>query len=188
MTPTRRTVIGTVGSGLGLALAGCAGGTEETPEGPTETPAPSEPTPTDAETPTPTSGEPTPAATDTAAPTTGGTATPTATGTPEGRGAQAAYPDYDWAQLEGVDPVAAETITMGGFAFDPLVAAVEPGEIAVVNEDGAGHTITIPALGIDERVAGGSETTVAVDRTGTFDYLCRLHPPIMVGRLVVSES
>jgi plastocyanin len=185
MTPTRRTVLGTVGSGLALALAGCGGGTEETPADPTDTPTASGPTdtPTASGPSTPESGTPTATGT--------GMETPmgTATGTPNRQSAREIYPDYNWAQLEGVEPVATGTITMSGFAFDPLVAAVEPGtELAVVNGDGGGHTITIPALGIDERVTGGGETTITADRAGTFDYLCRLHPPNMVGRLVVSES
>ena len=183
MSPTRRTVLGTAGTGLALALAGCAGdGGDETPDGATDTPSD---TPTETATPADTA-TPTETATATPTETHAGTATPTATA--EGEGAQAVYPDYEWSQLEGVDPEPAETITMDGFAFDPLVAAVEPGEVEVVNDDGAGHTITVPALDIDERLAGGERATVTVDRTGTFDYVCRFHPPGMLGRLVVSEG
>lgn len=183
MTPTRRTVLGTVGTGLALALAGCGGdGSGETPDGSTDSP---DDTPTDTTGP---GGTATPAGTATASPTETRAETATPTGTAQAQSAQAAYPDYDWGQLEGTDPQPVETITMAGFAFDPLVAAVEPGELEVVNEDGAGHTVTVPALEIDERLGGGERRTISVDSTGTFDYVCRFHPPGMVGRLVVSEG
>jgi hypothetical protein len=79
---------------------------------------------------------------------------------------------------------------MRAFEFHPLIAAVEPGtEVTVTNEDGNAHSITVPMLSIDERVAGGGgSVSFAVDRTGTFDYVCTFHPTLMLGRLVVTED
>jgi plastocyanin len=121
------------------------------------------------------------------APTDGGT-TPTTTAT-AGGGAQAQFPDYDWGQLDGVDPQVATTITMTDFAFDPLVARMPPGtELTVENEDSASHTMTVPALGIEETLSAGGSTSFTVEETGTFDYVCEFHGPEMLGRLVVEEG
>lgn len=54
---------------------------------------------------------------------------------------------------------------MSRFAYDPLVARVLAGEeTAFPNADSAGHTATASAAD---------------------DYVCRFHPPDMLGRLVV---
>jgi plastocyanin len=161
----RRRLLGALGALGAASLAGCSSG------GPGDegtTAADSTGTPTD-------EGTDDPGATDTA----GGTPT----------GAQSAFPDYDWDALEGVDPVAADAIAMSGFAFEPPVATMPPGTtVTVTNEDGAGHTVTIPALGVDERIPSGEATSFTVDEAGTFDYVCEFHPPDMLGRLVVDED
>lgn len=155
----RRTFLAAVAA---APLAGCTGG-----GGGDETPTPTEsPTPRPTESPTP---------------------TPTAT--PEAPSARERYPDYEWSKLEKADPVPTETITMRGFEFHPLIAAVEPGtEVTVVNEDSSSHTFTVPKLRINESVGGGERTSVVVDRTGRFGYVCTLHPPGMLGRLVVTSD
>lgn len=128
-------------------------------------------------------GTDTPTETDTA------TGTPMDTTEPPADGAQAAYPDYDWSQLESADPVPATAIEMRGFAFEPLVATMPPGvEVAVTNQDSASHTVTVPALAVDATLPAGAETSFAVEETGTFDYVCELHGPSMLGRLVVQEG
>lgn len=130
---------------------------------------------------------PIPTASPTASPTE--TATPSPSGTPDPVSAQERYPDYAWGQLDGVEPEPASTIEMRGFAFSPLVATVAPGTaVTLVNRDGAGHTVTVPMLGIDEQLGGGASTTISIGRTGTFDYVCAFHPPDMLGRLVVTDQ
>lgn len=100
----------------------------------------------------------------------------------------AAYPDYNWDQLTRADATATTEVSASGFAFQPLVARFAAGsEVTFTNEDGAPHTVTIPALDVDERLAGGESTTVTVDSAGNYDYVCTLHPPDMLGRLVVHE-
>lgn len=123
--------------------------------------------------------------TDAPADTTAASDTTTA---PAGDG-QSAFPDYEWGTLDGVDPTPATTITMRNVEFNPLVATMPPGtELTVVNEDSGDHTVTVPALDVDETLAGGESTTFTVDAAGTYDYVCELHPPGMLGRLVVDED
>jgi len=133
---------------------------------------------------------------DEATPTDTPASTPTATpaggaGTTSGDGAtgQSEYPDYNWEQLEGAEATDASTVTMSGFAYDPIVARVSAGAtVSFPNEDSARHTVTAPALGVDKQVSGGSETTVTVEEPGTYGYVCRFHPPDMLGRLVVEAD
>lgn len=113
------------------------------------------------------------------------TATPRTT-TAGATGAQAAYPNFNWEQLEGVEPTAATTVTMRNVAFHPLVARVDAGtEVTFPNEDASVHTVTIPALDVDELVQAGERASVSFDEPGTFDYVCTFHPPDMLGRVIV---
>lgn len=183
MPSTRRRFLGIVATGSSI-LAGCTGGGggadgSSPAESPTGSPSP-EPTPAGTSSPPPTK---TPSPTATPSPT--GTAT-AARGSP---GARERFPDYEWSTLDGIDPVATTAIEMRGFEFHPPVAALAPGtEVTIANEDSSGHTITVPKLGIDETVDGGAAASIAIERTGTFDYVCEFHPPGMVGRFVVTAS
>lgn len=115
--------------------------------------------------------------------------TVTASPTPGAPSAQEAYPDYTWDQLEGVAATPTDTILMRNVAFHPLVSAVTPGtEVTVRNEDSTGHTFTAPKLGLDEALDGDTSVSFVVEETGTYDYVCTLHPPDMLGRLVVTEE
>lgn len=103
--------------------------------------------------------------------------------------AQQAYPDYDWAQLEGESAVGTDRISMQDLEFVPLVATVPVDtRINVQNDDATAHTFTVPRAGIDERLGGGAETSVRFDETGTYDYVCTIHSPSMVGRVIVEED
>ncbi|MFB6105459.1 MAG: cupredoxin domain-containing protein [Halobacteriaceae archaeon] len=114
---------------------------------------------------------------------------PTTATTARAAAAREAYPDYSWSSLDGASPTATDSVTLRGSAFHPLVARVSTGtEVRWTNEDGYGHTVTIPALDVHRELGGGEQTTVTVDEAGTYDYLCRFHPPSMLGRLVVVEG
>jgi len=103
-----------------------------------------------------------------------------------GGDAQSTYPDYTWDQLSDADPTETTDVTIRNFAFHPLVAAVSTGaEVTFTNEDSGSHTVTIPAMDVDEQLSGGSSTTVTFDEAGTFDYVCTFHSPDMLGRVVV---
>lgn len=78
---------------------------------------------------------------------------------------------------------------MRNTAFHPLIAAVTPGtEVTVTNEDTFPHTFSAPRLGIDERLDGGASVSFTVERTGRFGYVCTLHPPAMLGQLLVTPN
>lgn len=161
MSRTRRSFVRAVSSAAVLAVAGCAGSGGPGAEGSTATQTPTA------------SPIPTETATATDAPTAG----------------QQAYPDYNWAQLDDASAVATDTVVMSGFAFDPLVATVPPGTtVTFSNEDSSSHTVTVPALGVDDTVEGGGETTVTFPDPGTYDYVCRFHGPDMLGRVVVEAG
>lgn len=106
-----------------------------------------------------------------------------------GRRARDEYPGYDWSRLEGVAATGTDTISMQDTEFVPLVARVPVDtRITVQNDDSIPHTFTVPRAGIDEQLSAGSQTSVRFDETGTYDYVCTLHPPAMLGRLVIAED
>jgi plastocyanin len=167
-------VAGCSGNGDGNDGSDGQGGADGGDATPTETPAS---TPTEAPASTPIGTE------------TGTQMDPAGTTSSGGATAQSEYPDYSWGQLDGVEATDATTVTITGFAYDPIVARVPAGAtVSFPNEDSAPHTVTAPDLGVDNRVGGGGETSVTVEEPGTYDYVCRFHPPDMLGRLVVEES
>lgn len=138
-------------------------------------------------------GDRSPTASPTESATAIATATPTKTRSPTpsptAGSAQDQFPDYQWEKLDGAEVVPSTAITMRGFEFHPLLAAVRPGtEVTVTNEDSTAHTFTAPRLSINESLGGGGSFSFTVEATGTFDYVCTFHPPGMLGRLVVTES
>lgn len=166
----RRTFLAGVAAGTVPLVAGCTdGGEGDGDGGPAANPTES------------------PASTATEPATGAGTDTPTPT--EAAGGARASYPEFNWERIEGVDPVATDAVTLRDVRFDPPVAAVEPGtEVTFANEDAAGHTVTIPALDVDRQLDGGDGTTVVFEETGTYEYVCTIHPPDMLGRMVVTEN
>lgn len=156
----RRSVLRTLGGAVVPLVAGCVGGDGGGDE---ETPTP---------TPMAVAGE-----------------SPTPTATEGDANAQERYPDYDWERLEDAEPVATAAVTLENSAFDPLFAAVKPGTtITFSNEDSFDHTVTLPKLDVDEGVDGGQRTAVTFKETSTYDYVCTLHPPDMLGRVEVTED
>lgn len=163
----RRTLLRTVAATGVAALAGCSsgsgGGSTSSGNG-----GSSGSTDTDTETPT---------------------STPTATqGGSGATTAQKKYPDYNWDLLKQAEPTETTTIEMTeNLRFKPTIAKVSKGATVTWKNPSFKHSLAIPALDVKRTVAGGEKTTVTVDQTGTFDYVCTLHPPKMLGRLVVTE-
>lgn len=156
----RRSVLRTLGGGVVPFVGGCVGGDDRGAE---ETSTPT-PTAEAEESPTPTAAE-------------------------GDRSARERYPDYDWERLADAEPVATDAVILVESTFDPPVAAVGPGaEITFTNDDSVDHTVTIPKLDVDEQVGAGQSTTVTFEETGTYDYVCTLHPPEMLGRMEVTED
>ena len=80
---------------------------------------------------------------------------------------------------------ASHTIVMDGTAFTPATATVQRGDrVTWVNRDPFPHTATASGAFDSGSVADGASWTWVADKTGTFDYVCTLHPT-MKGRLVV---
>ena len=68
------------------------------------------------------------------------------------------------------------------FTFPGAVTADVPFEVA--NLDGADHTLTDRADTFEAYVFADDHTELVVDRPGTYEVWCRIHPS-MVGTLVV---
>lgn len=106
-------------------------------------------------------------------------------GTATTRPARQKYSNYSWDQLQNANPTETTTITMKNTTFKPLIAKVSKGAtITVTNKDSFKHTVVIPALSVDKSVSGGGNAEVTIDQAGSFDYVCSVHPPDMLGRIV----
>lgn len=165
----RRRFLAAAGGAATVALAGCAGNGTPTPTGmggaPTESPTR---TPTDSPTATQTSRQ---------------------TNTPTGQSVgQREYPDYNWELLEDTTPQFTTEIALRNQSFHPVIAEVPVESVRFVNEDDYEHTVTIPALDVDETLSGGSSAEISVSSAGEYDYVCELHPPSMLGRLLAVEE
>ncbi|MDG5775779.1 cupredoxin domain-containing protein [Haloarculaceae archaeon H-GB2-1] len=192
MTASRRRFLCGLGSVLATtAVAGCSSGGEEPTDAagttPTTTRTTTETTttatPTDTATSTPTD---TPTPTETATPTPTATATPIEP-TPTGTTAQDEYPDYEWGKLDDASPTETATVKLKNIAFSPLIASVSAGTtVTFQNKDGVPHTVTMPKLGVDVTLSGGEQVHVTFTTAGTYDIVCTVHPPGMVGRVVVA--
>jgi len=78
------------------------------------------------------------------------------------------------------------TITILDFDFgEPLV--VDAGTVVqIVNEDGAGHTVTADDGSFDTGVvAGGDSTELVLDEAGEFAFFCSIHTS-MTGTVTVN--
>lgn len=78
------------------------------------------------------------------------------------------------------------TITILDFDFgDPLVVDVGT-VVQVVNEDGAGHTVTADDGSFDTGVIdGGDSTELVLDEAGEFAFFCSIHTS-MTGTITVN--
>jgi YVTN family beta-propeller protein len=77
-------------------------------------------------------------------------------------------------------------VSINNFTFTPAEVTVAPGEnVTWINDDGAPHGLEYPdgVKGTDLLLPGASFSR-RFDRSGTFDYVCSVHP-YMTGRVVV---
>src|SRR2546423_11503733 len=81
---------------------------------------------------------------------------------------------------------ATHTVVMEGVAFKPEALTVKPGDTVVwVNKDLFPHTVTAQDRSFDSReIAADKSWQLAAKKSGTFPYVCTLHPT-MKGTLVV---
>jgi plastocyanin len=88
-------------------------------------------------------------------------------------------------------PVAARSddaaqLKIDNFKFGPDKLTVAKGtEVTWTNQDDIPHSIVLTALGIRSKVLDTDKSfTYKFDKTGTFSYICGLHP-FMHGQVVV---
>ncbi len=87
------------------------------------------------------------------------------------------------------EPAAAEEeVLITGAQFEPAELTVTAGtEVAFVNEDDYGHTVTEGTEGqavdnafVNEEVAANSTVRVVFDEAGTFEITCIIHPTMQM--------
>jgi plastocyanin len=80
----------------------------------------------------------------------------------------------------------ANAVVIKNFAFAPGNLSVPKGtSLKVTNADGTAHTLTARDDSFNTGdLDGGQTTTVALKRSGTFEYYCKIHN-YMTGTLVV---
>jgi plastocyanin len=78
-------------------------------------------------------------------------------------------------------------INIVDLTFEPTQVTVAPGqtEVALTNADTTDHTFTLDDGSVDEEIAAGESTTVAVDIDETTGFHCEIHPS-MTGTLQVA--
>ncbi|WP_417626077.1 cupredoxin domain-containing protein [Pararhodobacter aggregans] len=86
-------------------------------------------------------------------------------------------------------PAAAATqdVSIQGMAFAPQTVTIAAGDtVRWTNQDGAPHTATFQAAGMDTgRLSRGGTGELTFAQPGTYDYVCAIHPS-MRGRVVVT--
>jgi plastocyanin len=77
-------------------------------------------------------------------------------------------------------------ITIDNFTFTPAKLMVSKGaEVTWTNQDDIPHTIVLTGIGVRSKAIDTDKTfTYRFDKTGTFAYVCGLHPQ-MHGQVVV---
>jgi plastocyanin len=89
------------------------------------------------------------------------------------------------APLAAWSEVAAQ-LKIDNFKFGPDTLTVTKGtEVTWTNQDDIPHSIVLSALGVRSKVLDTDKAfTYQFDKTGTFSYICGLHP-FMHGQIVV---
>lgn len=111
-------------------------------------------------------------------------ATTAATTAPAGGATQGSVDPYGSGATTA--PAGAATVTIDDFAFDPASPTFKVGQtVTVVNNDSAPHTWTSDDGGFDTgTIQPGQSATVTLEKAGTFDFVCSLHPS-MTGTVTV---
>ncbi len=72
---------------------------------------------------------------------------------------------------------ATHTIVIDGTAFSPASVTVHRGDrVTWVNKDPFPHTATATGAFDSGSIAAGASWTWVANKSGTFDYVCTLHP------------
>ena len=83
-------------------------------------------------------------------------------------------------------PMRARRSAIDNFKFDPTPLTIEKGtEVTWTNHDDIPHSIVVNALGVHSKAMDtDGKFTYKFDKTGTFFYVCGLHP-FMQAKVVV---
>jgi len=85
---------------------------------------------------------------------------------------------------EPVPPSEGVEVIIEGFAFQPATLTVARGSVVTwTNQDSVAHSIAVAGTE-GPRLNKGDAWSYTFDRTGTFDYICGIHP-YMKGQIVV---
>src|SRR5579884_268100 len=84
-------------------------------------------------------------------------------------------------------PVQRVRLAIGDNYFFPAEISVPVGpQVAWVNNGRNQHTVTAPGIWDSGTINPGGRWAALFAVTGTFDYMCRIHPDEMRGRLIVT--
>lgn len=81
-----------------------------------------------------------------------------------------------------------EAVVIKNFEFNPDKLTAKVGDkIEVTNKDSATHTLTAKDKSVDTGdLDEGESATVTLDKAGTLDYVCSIHP-YMTGTIEVTQ-
>jgi plastocyanin len=81
------------------------------------------------------------------------------------------------AVAAGAAHAAERTVTIDALRYEPAAVTVARGETVVwVNKDPFPHTVTARGAFDSHEIAAGKSWKYTPRKTGTFDYICTLHP------------
>ncbi|HSL77036.1 MAG TPA: cupredoxin family copper-binding protein [Candidatus Limnocylindrales bacterium] len=76
-------------------------------------------------------------------------------------------------------------VAISGFSFSPRTVTVKVGDsVTWTNSDAQTHTATSGSAWNTGDIGNGESKSITMDRAGTFDYICAIHPT-MTGTVVV---
>ena len=78
---------------------------------------------------------------------------------------------------------------MADFSFSPAETTVKPGDTVTWTNDGqVEHTVKGKGFFSSKAFGNGQTFSHRFTKAGRFNYICTLHPTLMRGTVVVSES
>jgi plastocyanin len=88
----------------------------------------------------------------------------------------------------GTVQAADRDVAISGFSFSPRTVAVNVGDsVTWTNSDAQTHTATSGSAWDTGDIGNGGSASITMDRAGTYDYICAIHPT-MTGTVVVRGS
>lgn len=85
----------------------------------------------------------------------------------------------------GTVQAADKDVAISGFSFSPRTVTVNVGDsVTWANSDAQTHTATSGSAWDTGDIGNGESKSIAMDRAGTYDYICAIHPT-MTGTVVV---